>query len=107
MNNPTRSQLNAEKEKERTEPDIDDGEKITSPHVFRVILQEDDPGLRGRFGGANLGDVGLDGVLGDGETEFAKFATNAFGAPQPILLCHLLNQRDGFRVHFRTTAAVA
>ena len=95
MNNPTRSQLDDEKAKERTEPDIDDGQKIPRPDVFGVILQEDGPGLRGRFGWANLGDVGLNGVLGDGETEFAEFAANAFNTPQSVFLCHLLDESDG------------
>ena len=83
------------KKRKRTEPDIDDGQKITGPDVFSVILQEDGPGLRGRFGWANLGDVGLNGVFGNRDTEFEEFAANAFSTPQSVFLCHLLDESDG------------
>lgn len=53
-----------------------------------------------------MGDVGLDSVLGDGQTRLEQFPTNAFGSPQLILLCHLLNQSDGFSVRFTATAGV-
>jgi hypothetical protein len=56
------------------------------------MLQEDCPGLRGGFGSTNMGDVTLDGVFGNRDAKFEEFATNAFSAPEPILLCHLLNQ---------------
>lgn len=44
-----------------------------------------------------MGDIGLDGMLGDSDTEFEELAANAFGTPELILLCHLPDQGDGFR----------
>jgi hypothetical protein len=37
----------------------------------------------------------------------AQFAADAFGPPQAILLCHLLDRSDGLRGEFRTATAVA
>lgn len=62
-----------------------------------MILEESGPGLRAGFGGVDLGDIGLDGMLGDSDTEFEELAANAFGTPELILLCHLPDQGDGFR----------
>ena len=72
-----------------------------------MIVQEERPGLRDGFGRADVGDVRLDRVLGDGKAEFEQFAANPFGSPEPILLCHLLDQRDGLRSQFGTTTAIA
>ncbi len=88
-------------------PEVDDGQKVARPDVVRVILQEGGPGLRGGFGRANACEVFLNGAFGNGETEFEQFAVNAFGSPQPILLRHPLDQRDGSRRESGTATAVA
>ncbi len=72
-----------------------------------MILQEDGPGLRSGFGRTDTADVCLDGVLGNSQTQLEQFAANAFGSPQPILLRHLLDQRDGLRGELGTTTAIA
>ena len=45
-------------------------------------------------------------MLGNSETQLEQFAANAFGAPEPILPCHLLDQRDGLRSQFWTPTAI-
>ena len=87
MNHPPRSQFDDDKEIERTKPDSDDRQKIAGPKNFSVILQEDGPGLRRRFDGTNLGDVGLNGVLGDGETRLEQFAAAEGSAPHSRFSC--------------------
>lgn len=52
-------------------------------------------------------DVLLNCALGDGEAEFEQFAVNAFSTPQQILLRDLLDQGDGLRGQFGTTAPIA
>ena len=106
MNNPPRSQFDNEKEIERTKPKVDDGQEVACPDIFGMILQEDRPCSRGGFGRADLGDVFLNRVLGDGKTQFEQFATNAFGNPQAVLQCHPPDQGNGSRGQFGTTTAV-
>ncbi len=107
MDDAPRGQVDDEKEINRTKPEVNDRQKVAGPDVFRVILQEGRPGRREWLGGTNRADVFLNRALGDGETEFEEFPVDALGAPQTILLCHLLNQRDGCRVQFWTTTAAA
>jgi hypothetical protein len=71
-----------------------------------MILEENGPSLRWRFGGANVCDVVLDGVLGDREADFEEFTLDSFGSPQSILLGHLLDQRDGLGSDSRTTSTI-
>lgn len=69
MNNPPRSQFDDEKEIERTESKVDNGQEVARPNIFGVILQEDRPGLRSGLVRANACDVFLNGVLGDGQAQ--------------------------------------
>lgn len=102
MNNSARGQL--DNEMERTKPKVGDGQEVARPDVLGVILQEDRPGMRGGLGGADAGHIFLNGLLGDHKTELVYFLANAFGPPQAILLRQLLDQCDGLRGQFGTTA---
>lgn len=59
---------------------------IAGPDVFGMILQEDDPGLRGSFGWANECDVFLNGMLGNRKAEFEEFAAEL--GPRTQTLAH-------------------
>ena len=85
------------KKRQRTKREVNYGQEVACTHVLGVIFQEGRPGLRGGLGRADAGDVLLNRLLGDSEAELEQFPADAFGTPEPILLCHLLDQGDGLR----------
>ena len=84
MNDPARTQLDDEKDKDRAKPDVVSLKEITSPDVRRVIGEKGGPGLsalpRG-LGTSHLPDVFGNGSLAETITQFAQLILNALGAP--------------------------
>ncbi len=72
-----------------------------------MILEKNQPTLTWGTVRTRQAHILLDRSRGDLDLQFEEFATNAFGTPQTILLRQPLDQGDGLRGKFRTTAAVA
>src|SRR5512142_1103079 len=83
-----RRELNNEKHIDGPEEQVDHREKVASPDVLGMILQEGVPILGRGPRWSPAPQVSLDGVLGYAESEFEEFAADAFGAPERILGCH-------------------
>src|SRR3954469_23254962 len=75
-----------------------------------MVVQEASPRLtlaavtRSSF--TNSAHILLDGALGNLNIQLQQFTTDAFGSPQPVILRHLLDQRDGFGCEFRLAPIV-
>ncbi len=102
-----RVQLEEEEDEGPPKEESHHRQKIARPDVSRMMLEKGRPGLAGSARRARLAHVLLDGAFGYVETELEEFPVDAFGAPQMILGSQALNQSDGFRRQFRTTAAIA
>jgi hypothetical protein len=85
------------KDEERAEQQVVDDGEVTGPHVPGVVLQEGGPGLTAGRGWPEPVEVFLNGALADLDAEFEQFTSNAFSAPQPILLRHLLDEINDLR----------
>ena len=68
---------------------MDDGE-IAGPDLPSVIFQKSGPILAGFR--PVLGKIALNCALADSDPELEEFPPNPFGAPQPVLFSHLLDQ---------------
>jgi hypothetical protein len=89
-----RTEFDDEEHIDGPEEQVNDRQKVTGPHLLRMILQERVPILGRRMRGPDVPQVGLEGGLGDAKTEFQEFAADPFGTPGGILGCHWLNQVD-------------
>jgi hypothetical protein len=82
-----------EEREDLTKPNVVYLEKIVGPHG--VIAQERVPVLPARRRRIpTIAHVPLHGALRDVDSELDKLATNALGAPEPILGGHALNELD-------------
>ncbi len=100
MNDPARTQLDDEKDKNRAKPDVVSLEEITSPDLVRVIGEKGRPRLssapRG-LGASHLPDVFGDSPLAETKAQFAQLILNALGTPQTIVAGHSVNEVDHIR----------
>jgi len=77
------------------EDEICDWEKVASPDVFGMVVQEGGPVLSSWSCGANLPHVLLNGPLAHVNAQPKSFATDPLCSPQSFIPCHLLDQRYG------------
>jgi hypothetical protein len=73
------------------------GKRVASPDLCGVIVHKGCPPLSPWLRSTNSPHIFLDGALAHMNTQFQQFPTNPLSAPEPILLRHLSDQRDGFR----------
>lgn len=97
-----RAQLDNEEVIDGPKAKVDHRQKATGSNLPGMILQEGVPILGMHMGRPDPTKVGMDGVLGDANSEFEEFAANTFRPPAGILGRHLLNQRDQLLGETRT-----
>ena len=94
-----RCQLNDKEGEQGPEEKVRDLQAVAGLYRLGVLPQKGGPGLAGWAGLAQWPHVALDGALADPETELEEFSPDPLGAPERILLRHLLDQGHGLAGH--------
>jgi hypothetical protein len=88
------AQLDDEEREQGSEEQVGELQEVARPDLAAVRAQEARPRLAGRARRPDAAEVALDGALADRDAEFEQFASDALGAPEPVLPGHPLDQRD-------------
>jgi hypothetical protein len=74
--------------------EIGDLEKIASPYLSSVIMEEGRPLLPSRTRDANVSHVFLDRAFAHAKTQLEQLSTNTFRSLEPIQRRHFLDQHN-------------
>ncbi len=94
MHDPSRAQFHDDKGTQRPKEDIRELQEVAGPAVIGVILEEGCPRLTMPSWWPDVTHGALNGPLRDRDPNFQQLTANAFGAPQPVVGCHLFDQDD-------------
>jgi hypothetical protein len=97
MDDLSRLQFNDEESKERTEEEVSHLQKITGPHLCRMIAQERFPVLSTSSFWTSVLHIPLNSSFADPNPHLEEFPTDTFCSPESVVGCHLLNQANRLR----------
>jgi hypothetical protein len=90
-----RVQVDDEEGEQRAEEQVSHPEKVASPDLLGMSVNERPPRLSMWSCGAHSSHVLLNGAFRNVNAQLEEFASDAFCSPQSVVPCHLPNQGDG------------